>query len=141
MGASQRLVRSHSERATCFLPQNIDVDDLVCPLFMSDEELQDPKNADHLAWITDCQYGNMSHLEIAEEMKDKANLIFKGGFQKEGGAQQAANPKLAVTIYDDGICNADLVRRSLSQQRLFLLLLAGHLHFNAKFPPPHHPLA
>jgi len=102
---------------------------------MSDEELQDPKNADHLAWITDCQYGNMSHLEIAEEMKDKANLIFKGGFQKEGGAQQAANPKLAVTIYDDGICNADLVRRSLSQQRLFLLLLAGHLHFNAKFPP------
>jgi len=67
--------------------ENIDEDDLCCPLFMSDEELNDPKNAEALAFIREAEYGGLSHLDIAEELKDKGNLVLKGGRIKEGAAE------------------------------------------------------
>ena len=51
---------------------------------MTEEELNDPKNAEHLAFITECEYGGMTHYEIAEELKEKGNLVLKGGKIRDG---------------------------------------------------------
>jgi len=87
---------------------SVDADDLDCPLFMTQEEIMDPKNADRLDFLTDLQYGDMTHLQIAEELKERGNATLQGGVQQAGGAPAVASPKTAIEMYEDAILNAQL---------------------------------
>eukprot|EP00658_Telonema_sp_P-2_P036049 TRINITY_DN26135_c0_g1_i1.p1 TRINITY_DN26135_c0_g1~~TRINITY_DN26135_c0_g1_i1.p1 ORF type:complete len:441 (-),score=135.13 TRINITY_DN26135_c0_g1_i1:86-1408(-) len=85
--------------------ENIDTEEFdECPLFMDEEDLKDPKNAGVVEWLANCQYGDMDALEIALDLKERGNKALKGEAMQDGGASTKPNPKMAITIYDDALC-------------------------------------
>lgn len=76
------------------------------PLFMDEQDFKDPKNAATVEWLASLQYDGKDTREIAVELKEKGNKALKGEALQAGAASTKPNPKLAIEIYDDALCNA-----------------------------------